>query len=63
VNGVRYRYERSSHWGPSSIELDQAVCGTREEAAATAQAVVDFTSGCKDLHRGEYYGDFLKPDG
>ncbi len=61
VNGLRYRYKRASHGGPSSELLDPALCSAPTEAQAAADAVQAFTQACKDLRNGEYWGDFLEP--
>jgi hypothetical protein len=63
VNGAYYRYERASHGGPMGAdgELAPEQCSEPTEASDTAKSVVAFTDGCKDLHRGEYYGDVLQP--
>lgn len=63
VNGAEYRYKRASHGGPVNGELEPALCRERAEAEATADAVRSFTDGCKDLHKGEGYGDVLDRDG
>jgi hypothetical protein len=62
VNGVGYRYERASHGGPAMGELHAELCSEPAEAEATAKDIATFTDRCQDLHRAEYYGDFLIPD-
>jgi hypothetical protein len=61
INGARYRYKRASHGGPAIHRLEASLCADRSEAAATADDVQQFTEACKDLHRGEYYGEILEP--
>jgi len=62
INGVRYRYQHNSHEGLRSLELHAEECREPAEADGTAKDIASFTAECSDLHRGEYYGDFLKPE-
>ncbi len=62
VNGVHYRYEHDSHDGPRSLSLKPEDCAEPAEADSVVKDIATFTAACSDLRRGEYYGDFLKPE-